>query len=728
MNLKKFVAELTEQGVKLWTEGEELRVRAAKGVITPDLRDLLALHKAELVKLLQKKSNASDTSIPQIPVSLRRNLPLSFAQEGIWFLSQLEPTNPFYNEAVALRLHGSLNVVALEKSLNKIIQRHEILRTNFTTVEGQPVQVIAESLTLSVQVLDLGDLPDREREIAWGIKARAQVQQPFDLSSSGLIQASVLKLTQTEHVLLVTIHHIVWDAPSQDVLVRELAAFYTAFCNDLSLELPSLPIQYADFAVWQRQWLQGDVFLSQLAYWKQKLSGAPEVVELPTDRVRSVTQTFRGACYQEALSKELTEALMILSRRKGVTLFMTLLAALFTLLYRYTGQSDICVGTPYTTRDRPEVEGLIGLFVNTLVLRTDISGNPSFEELLFRVREVALGAYAHADLPFEKLVEQLQLARSLSYRPLCQVRLALYPPMSKIDMEGLTVSRVAVETGTVKFDLSLSFQNTASGLIGNWEYNTDLFDGSTIALLAQHFQILLEGIVANPQQKVSSLPLLTAQERHQLLVEWNNTTKEYPKDKCIHQLFEEQVERSPSSVAIVFEEEQLTYQQLNARANRIAHYLQSLGVGSEVLVGICVERSVEMVVSLLGILKAGGAYLPLDSALPKENLAFRLIDAQVPILLTQKGLLLREDAQVQTMVYLDADWELIAQESEANPNSEVIPENLAYVLYTSGSTGQPKGVAIEQRQILNYLHAILDKLQLPTGASFATVSTFAADL
>ena len=727
MNLKKFVAELTEQGVKLWAEGEQLRVRAAKGVITPNLRDVLALHKAELVKLLQKQSNASDTSIPQVPASLRRNLPLSFAQEGLWFLSQLEPTNPFYNEAVALRLHGSLNVVALEKSLNKIIQRHEILRTNFAMVEGQPVQVIAQSLTLSVQVLDLGEVPESDREIAWGRKAMAQIQQPFDLSSSGLIRASVLKLTQTEHILLLTIHHIVCDAPSGSLLVRELATFYTAYCNDLQRELPELPIQYADFAVWQRQRLQGDVLESQLAYWKQQLEGAPALLELPTDRVRPSTQTFRGARYRQALSKELTEALMILSRRQKVTLFMTLLAALKTLLYRYTGQSDICVGTPYANRDCPEIEGLIGLFVNTLVLRTDISGNPSFEELLLRVREVALGAYAHADLPFEKLVEQLQPARSLSYTPLCQIMLNLYPPISQIDMDGLTVSRVAVETGTAKFDLSLAFFNTDSGLIGDWEYNTDLFDASTIARMARHFQTLLEAIVANPQQRVSQLPLLTERERHQLLVEWNNTTKEYPQDKCIHQLFEEQVERSPDKVAVVFEDKQLTYRELNQRANRIAHHLRSLGVGPEVLVGICVERSLEMVVGLLGILKAGGAYVPLDPTYPTERLHYMLEDADVQVLLTQARLVESLPKHKARVVCLDSDWEKIAQKSESNPISSVTSNNLAYVIYTSGSTGNPKGVSVPHRAVNRLvLHTNYINLQQKDVVAFASNFSFDA--
>ncbi|NMF67477.1 non-ribosomal peptide synthetase, partial [Brasilonema octagenarum] len=390
-------------------------------------------------------------------------------------------------------------------------------------------------------------------------------------------------------------------------------------------------------------------------------------------------------------------------------------------------------------RDRLEVEGLIGFFVNTLVLRTHLGGDPSFEDVLSRVREVALGAYTHQDLPFEQLLEALQPTRSLSYTSLFQVMFAFdEKSVPSVELPELTVSSYAVEIGTAKFDLTLSMENTADGLVGAWGYNVDLFDETTISRMAGHFQMLLEGIVANPQQKVSSLPLLTIQERHQLLIEWNNATKEYPQDKCIHQLFEEQVERSPDAEAVVFVDtrsaasrrvdKQLTYRELNQRANQLAHHLKTLGVEPEVLVGICFERSLEMVVGLLGILKAGGAYLPLDPALPKESLAFRLQDAQVPILLTQKGLLLREDAQVQTVLYLDADWELIAQESSANPKTELIPENLAYVLYTSGSTGQPKGVAIEHRQILNYLHAILDKLQLPTGASFANVSTFAADL
>ena len=727
MKSNQFIAQLVERGVKLWAEGDQLRVRAPKGVLTPELLDELALHKAELVLLLHQSNANRRTDLPLVRVDRDRDLPVSFAQQQMWLLSQLEPNNSFYSELEALRLKGFLNVVALEQSINKIIQRHEALRTNFVTVDGQPVQVIATSLTLKMSVVDLTALPLSEVEVSAQRLATAQAQQPFDLTTDPLIQATLLKQKDTEHILLLKIHHIVWDGWSMGVFFQELAAFYTSFCNDLSFELPSLPIQYADFAVWQRQWLTPEVFSSQLAYWKQKLEGAPALLELPSDRVRPSIQTYRGAHQRVALSKELTLALMSLSQRQGVTLFMTLLAAFQTLLSRYTGQTDICVGTAHANRSCPEIEGLIGFFVNTLVLRTCLSGNPSFEDVLSRVRDVALGAYAHADLPFEKLVEQLQPERSLSYTPLVQVMLVLNEPMPQIQMTGLTVSSLGVETTTAKFDLTLSLENTATGLMGVWKYNTDLFDASTIARMAGHFQTLLEGIVSNPTRRLSDLPLLREQEQQQLLVEWNNTFAAFP-TACVHQLFEEQVERSPDTIAVVFEGEQLTYRELNQRANQLAHHLKTLGVGAEVLVGIYVERSIEMVVSLLGILKAGGAYLPLDPALPQESLAFRLIDAQVSILLTQKGLLKREEAQVQTVLYLNADWELIAQQSSANPNSEAIPENLAYVLYTSGSTGQPKGVAIEHQQILNYLHGILDKLQLPTGASFATVSTFAADL
>lgn len=472
MNLNQFLAELAERGVKLWLESDTLRFRAPKGVMTAEDRDLLVLHKLEIISLLsQSSTSANNTDQTFVPTPKSQGIPLSFAQEQLWFLSQLDSNNPSYNELFALRLLGSLNITALEKSLNKIVARHAALRTNFTTVNGQPVQVIAESLTLKVPVIDLRDLSEIEREIEVQRLATAQAQQPFDLVSDPLFQAIVLKLTETEHVLFLKIHHIVWDGWSFGILLKELADFYSAFCNNLSLELPSLPVQYPDFAAWQRQQMAGELLDSQQAYWQQQLLDAPALLELTTDRPRGVTQSFRGAHQRFAISKELTEALISLSRRQRVTLFMTLLAAFQTLLYRYTGQTDICIGSPIANRDRTEFKELIGFFVNTLVLRTCLSENPSFENLLSRVRKVTLEAYAHRDLPFEKLVETLQPVRSLSYTPLVQAMLVMLDELPKIQMDGLIVSPLAVETGMARFDLCLCVEETKSGLIGEWEYN-----------------------------------------------------------------------------------------------------------------------------------------------------------------------------------------------------------------------------------------------------------------
>jgi aspartate racemase len=433
------------------------------------------------------------------------------------------------------------------------------------------------------------------------------------------------------------------------------------------------------------------VLESHLSYWKQQLGGSLPVLQLPTDRPRPAVQTYRGARQSLVLPKPLTEALKALSHQEGVTLFMTLLAVFQTLLYRYTEQEDIIVGSFIANRNRAEISGLIGFFVNTLVMRTYLGGNPSFQELLGRVRKIALGAYAHQDLPFEKLVEELQPERDLSRQPLFQVAFALQnTPMPALELPGLTLNSLEIlHSGTAQFDLTLELQETSEGLSGHFEYNTDLFDACTLRRMANHFQTLLEGVVANPQQRLWDLPLLTEAERQTLLVEWNETQTDYPKDLCIHQLFETQVERTPDAVAVVFEDQQLTYQELNARANRIAHHLQSLGVGPEVLVGICMERSLEMVVGLLGILKAGGAYVPLDPAYPQERLALMLSDTQAPVLLTQQRLVAQLPQQVTKVVCLDADWETIAQSRQENPVSGVRADNLAYVIYTSGSTGRP---------------------------------------
>lgn len=709
--IEQFLSYLYRLDVKLWVECdrttplEEVRLRcnAPDEVLTPDLSAQISERKAEIIAFLEVANLASTLSSQAItPVSREGNLPLSFAQQRLWFLDQMEPGNPLYNIPGAVRLKGSLNVAALEQSFNEIARRHEVLRTNFKTVDGQPVQVIASTLTLTLPMLDWQHLSNNEREAEVLRLADQEAQQPFDLASSPLLRITLVRLDEAEYVALLTMHHIVFDAWSTSVLVQELTALYEAFSTGQPSPLPELPIQYADFAAWQRQRLQGEVLDTQLSYWQKQLSGNLPFLQLPVDRPRPRVQTFRGARYSFSLPTNLTEALKTLSQDEEVTLFMTLLAALKTLLYRYTFQEDILVGSPIANRNRTETESLIGFFVNTLVLRTDLSGNPTFRELLRRVRQVTWDAYDHQDLPFEKLVEELQPERDLSYSPLFQVKFMLEnAPKVDLKLSGLTLSFLNAENSTAKLDLSLDMHETTDGLMGVFEYNTDIFDGATINRMVEHFHSLLSGIVNNPEQRLCELPLLTEAQRHQLLVEWNDTQIEYSQDQCFHQLFEAQVAQTPDAVAVVFQNEQLTYRELNQRANQLAHYLQKLGVKPEVIVGICVERSLEMIVSVLGILKAGGAYLPLDPTYPAERLAFMLSDSQVPVLLTTQTLMAGLPKHRTQVVCLDADWATIAQESEQNPDSDVNVENLAYLIYTSGSTGTPKGVLVTHEGLGN---------------------------
>ncbi|WNN92284.1 non-ribosomal peptide synthetase [Gloeocapsopsis dulcis] len=633
-------------------------------------------------------------------------LPLSFAQQRLWFLTQLEPDSPFYNIPAAVRLQGELNLNALQQTFTEILHRHETLRTNFQKMEGQAITIINEATPLVLPLLDLSQLPLEQQELEVKQQAAQEAQQPFDISRDYLLRVKLLRLREQEHIVLLTMHHIASDGWSIGVLVQELATLYPAFCHGQPSPLTELPIQYVDFAAWQRQWLQAQVLESQISYWRQQLENAPKLLELPTDYPRLATQTFQGATYSFNISEELSVALNKLSQQQGSTLFMTLLAAFQTLLWRYTGQEDIVVGSPIANRNRAEIEGLIGFFVNTLVLRTNLAGNPRFEELLKRVREVALGAYAHQDLPFELLVEQLQPQRDLSYTPLFQVMFVLQnAPMSALELPGLTLSPVESESNTSKFDLTLYLSETESGIVGNLEYNTDLFQEGSIQRMVEHLQILLSGIVVNPQQRLSELPLLSEPEKHQLVQEWNDTSIEYPQEQCIHQLFETQVERIPDAIAVVFEDEQLTYRELNARANQLAHYLRSLGVKPEVLVGICVERSLDMVIGLLAILKAGGAYVPLDPTYPQERLAFILQDAAISVLLTQQHLIDNLPQHQIRVVCLDTDWEIVAQQTSQNPISECTTDNLAYIIYTSGSTGQPKGVLVNHSNVVRLLAA-----------------------
>ena len=648
--------------------------------------------------------------------------PTSFPQQLLWLLDQLDPGRAVYNLPGPVRLTGALDIAALEQSLNEIVRRHEALRTTFDEVDGTPMQVIAPGLELTLPVTDLRHLPAGEREAEARRLITEEARAPFDLARGPLVRAELLRLDDREHVLLLTMHHIVSDGWSLQVLNQELAALYEAFSAGRRSPLPELPIQYVDFAHWQREHLQGEALEKQLAYWRAQLAGTPAVLELPTDRPRPAERSFRGARHSMMLPASLTEALKALSRREGVTLFMTLLAAFQALLSRYTSHEDIVVGSPIANRTQTELEGLIGFFANLLVLRTDLSGDPGFRDLLGRVREVTLGAYAHQDLPFERLVEELQPERSLSHTPLFQVMLVLLNnPREALELPGLTLEPLEVDIGTAEFDLTLFMWEEAEGLNVLSEYNTDLFDAATITRMLTAFQNLLEGIVVDPEQRLSTLPLLTSTERRQLLVEWNESQADYP-NQPIHELFEAQAARTPDAVALVFEDKQLTYRELNRRANQLAHYLRKRGVGPEALVGVCMERSLEMVVGLLGILKAGGAYVPLDPGYPPERLAFMLEDSQVPWLLTEQRLWdemnVGQDAilsHVVRPILMDADWEAIAQESEQNPISGATADNLAYVIYTSGSTGRPKGVLGLHRGAVNRFAWMWDAYPFEAG-------------
>jgi amino acid adenylation domain-containing protein len=654
--------------------------------------------------LERSRRGGQNLQVPPIqPAPRDGDLPLSFAQQRLWFIDQLDPGNCVYNFPVAVRLKGSLNLAALKQSLNEIVRRHEALRTTFTTVDGQPSQVIAPRLIISLPVVNLRELAEVERENEVQRLVIEEARRSFDLAQGPLLRASILELSEDEQVGLLTMHHIVSDGWSTGILIREMAILYEAFCSGNSSPLPELPIQYADFAYWQREWLQGTVLQTQIDYWKQRLSGSPPLLELPTDHPRPAVQTFRGGHQSLLLPKALGSALSTLSRQEGATLFMTLLAAFKVLLRCYTSQDDLVVGTPVANRNRLEIEGLIGFFVNALVLRTDLSGNPTFRELVRRVREICLGAYAHQDLPFERLVEELHLERDLSRNPLFQVMFVLQnASVQTVDLAGLTLNPVVADGGTTHFDLTLHIVDTEQGLIATGAYNTDLFDPTTMTRMLGHFQTLLEAIVKNPDHQLSELSLLTDAERQQVLLASTNTRTDPISAPCIHRLFEAQVERTPDAIALVFEEEQLTYRELNGRANRIAHRLRKLNVGPEVPVGVCLERSLEMVIGLLAILKAGGVYLPLDPAYPKERMTFMLEDSRAPVLLTQESLTARLPEHRARVLCVDSDCEAIVRESEENPINSSQPGNLAYIIYTSGSTGQPKGVLVSHGSIADH--------------------------
>jgi amino acid adenylation domain-containing protein len=699
--------------------------------------------------------------------------PLSFAQQRLWFLDQLVPGAAAYNMPSPVRIRGSLDITTLERSLDEIARRHDTLRTTFATADDQPVQVIAApqpgARLLALPLFDLQAFPELEREVEVQRLASEDARQPFNLARGPLVRARLLRLDPQDHVLLLTMHHIITDGWSMQVFIHEVIALYAAFAAGQPSSLPALPIQYADYAVWQRDWLRDEVLRSQLSYWRAQLNTGLALLELPTDRPRPAVQSFRGAMRSFMLPRDLCAAITALCQREDVTLFMALLAAFQALIARSSGQDDINVGSPIAGRTRAETEGLIGFFANTLVLRGDLSGNPTVRALLARVREVCLGAYAHQDLPFEMLVEELQPERDMSRNPLFQVMFVLQnTPPAALELPGLTFSSVKYDSGSAKFDLWLSMSEGAELLGGALEYNTDLFDATTIDRMLGHFERLLCGMVADPAQHLADLPLLTEAEQQQILGDWNTTGRDYPLERCLHELVEAQVARTPDAIALVFDgtkdegrrakEElsgfvlhpsssvvQLTYAELNRRANQLAQHLRTLGVGPDVPVAVCLPRSLELTVALLGVLKAGGAYVPLDPSYPPDRLTFMIEDAEVGVLVTDHS---RDDGRwtmddlaeaqpsivnhTSTSIY---DLRLTIYDLNAsqipivNHQSKIVhPDNLAYVIYTSGSTGTPKGVMNVHRAIVNRLLWMQDTYQLGADDCVLQKTPFSFDV
>jgi surfactin family lipopeptide synthetase A len=685
----------------LQTLGVELPLRAI--FERPTVEGLSALIESSRLA----RSGAFTQAIAR--VSRDSNPPLSFAQQRLWFLDQLEPGNALYNVPCAIQLTGRLNEEALERSINEIIRRHEILRTRFTTSNGQPVQVIAPSLSIPLPVTDLGKLPQAERKAKAERLAAEEAKRSFNLGAGPLLRANLLRLAPEEHVLLLNIHHIASDETSREIIVRELVALYDAFSQNKPSPLPELKTQYADYAVWQRGWLKNGSLEKEIAYWRKRLQGAPAVLELPTDHSRPAAQSFRGANLSFDLDSAISESLKALSQREGATLFMTLLAAFQVLLARYTGQDDIVVGSPFTNRQRAEVEGLIGFFVNTVPLRVDLSQDPSFRQLLHRVKETALEAYDHRELPLEKLVEELRPERNLSYNPLFQVLFAVQNSVSGVErVAGLTLHLRDVDTGTAKFDLTCTvIPKDDGGFTTGFEYNTDLFEAASIRRMIDSFHSILEAIARDSEQSISQLPLLSQKERHKVLVEWNATQSDYPRDKCIHQLVEAQAAATPDAPAVVHDHDWLTYRELNQRANQLAHFLRKCGVGPEVPVGVCLENSLELTIALLAVLKAGGACLALDPAYPKERLQLMLEDSGAPVLLSREGLLPDLASAHTERLCILAAGEFLQEESCENPEPNVTPKSLAYMIYTSGSTGKPKGVMLTHGGLVNYITAAI---------------------
>ena len=664
---------------------------------------LATLSPAKRALLLQKlqANNAKQSSALTISKADRtQDLPLSFSQQRLWFLSQFEGSQSAYNIPMAMRWDGQLQETALLQSFQTIVERHEVLRTHFVVKQGTAIQVIADRLSLPLERLDWRSLPADQLESALAEKIQQEAQRRFDLQQGSLFQVVLIQTSPTVHYLIATFHHVITDAWSMNVLVQELIVHYKTLTQGTAIALPPLAIQYADYALWQRQWLTEAAATQQLTYWKEQLSGMSPLLELPTDRPRPPLQSFRGRSFVKYLDAELTADLKALASSTGSTLFMVLEATFALLLSRISNQTDIAIGTPTANRNTCDLEPLIGFFVNTLVLRNQLDGNPTVRELLQRTKQMALNAYRHQDIPFEHLVEALQPARTMSHSPVFQVMFGLQnTPSTVLELPNLTLTPVPIQGETAKFDLTLLMFETPDRLEAVWEYSGDLFEAETIDRMAGQFQTLLSQIVQQPDAPISSLSLLSPTERQQIVYDWNNTAVDFADTFLLHAGFEAQALQSPDAIALFYEEESLTYEQLNDRANQLAHLLHQLGITTDVLVGVYAERSPEMVIAVLAILKAGGAYVPLDPTYPADRIADTIADAQMPLILSQSHLL--EKLPPHPAQVLCLDQPIAATYATTNLDRDLSPDQLAYVIYTSGSTGKPKGVMIFHRGAVN---------------------------
>ena len=681
------------------------------------------------IAALAREIEASDREPElQLPPLLPRNgiRDCSFAQERFWFVDQVMGQNAAYNIPVGLRIRGELRISILEHALSEIVRRHEVLRTRFSVEDGRPRQIVEPARPICVQVVNLEGLGEVEREQTAQRFVDTETQTPFELTRSPLFRVHLLRLGERHHILHFVFNHLVFDGWSKEVLFRELTALYDAFLREDPSPLPELTVQYGDFSEWQRSWMQGELLEQELVYWTESLNGIPTALELPTDRPRPAISSMSGAWSRSTVPARTVEALQAVARREGATLYMALLAVFDLLLHRYTGQADVVVGMPVDSRDRPELDDAIGVFVDTVVLRVDLSGNVSYRELLDRVRKRTLDAIAHKRLPFERLVRALQPDRQLGRHPLYQVMLTLVPAASPLELADLQSEEIKTERASAPIDLTVFLEQQGSELEAIWEYSTDLFDPETIGRMQAHFLRLLDAVASEPDRPIDELEMLTDAERRHLLEASNGAAVDYPV-ACLHELFEAQVAAAPDATAVSYEGEGISYRELNERANRLAHRLRELGVRPETPVALCLHRSLEMVVGILGVLKAGGAYVPLDPAYPADRLSFVLADTRAPVLITEVQLLRQLPVHDATVLCLDRDASALSDRSIANPEALARPENLAYIIYTSGSTGQPKGVQVEHRHVARLFAATEEWFGFGPSDTWTLVHSYAFD-